>query len=136
MLSYQVGSIDRKNIYFQMTCLSPTQLPLSYFHLWTILYNIKICNINITACLETPQNQNKKISTKTIYHEAFWSWFSRFLSPPLNLCHNSFTRFPQLIRPPFLLLDDLLCCPYYLLMEYFDTSSFLVSAMGEFPWFS
>ena len=30
----------------------------------------------------------------------------KFLSPPSTLCYNSATRFPELVRPLFLLLDD------------------------------
>ena len=73
-----------------------------------------------------PQN----IWPETIYHEIFLSWCSRFFSLPLTLCYNSSTRFPELVRPIFLLLDDFLCSHCDLSMEYFDTNSLLVSIMG------
>ena len=47
-----------------------------------------------------------------------------------TLCQNSSARFPELVRPLFQLLHDFLCCPCNLSMEYFNTHSFLVSAMG------
>ena len=43
------------------------------------------------------------------------------------LCYNSSTKFPELFRPLLLLLDDFLCCPCDLSMEYFVTHSVLVS---------
>ena len=48
----------------------------------------------------------QKIQTENIYHKAFWSWFSRFLFPPLTLYYNSLKGFPELIRPIFLFMDD------------------------------
>ena len=57
--------------------------------------------INITVCLNTPQNQNKNILTEAIYNEAFWAKFSRFSSPLSYLCYNCSTRFLDLIRPSF-----------------------------------
>ena len=40
--------------------------------------------------------------------------------PPLIPCYNSSARFPQLVRPLSLLLDNFLCCPCDQSMEYFD----------------
>ena len=93
--------------------------------------------INIRVCLEIP---HKKIITiyETIYLEAFWSWFLRFLSPPLAPCYSSSARFPELVRPLFLLLDDFLCSPCDHSMEYFDKHTFCLYLQWEgwFSWFS
>ena len=71
---------------------------------------------------------------KQYNHQAFRSWFSRFLSPPSTLCYKSSTRFPELVRPLFLLLVNFLCCPCYLSMKHFytqkHTQSFLVYIKG------
>ena len=93
--------------------------------------------INTRVCLEIP---HKKIITiyETIYLEAFWSWFLRFLSPPLAPCYSSSARFPELVRPLFLLLDDFLCSPCDHSMEYFDKHTFCLYLQWEgwFSWFA
>ena len=43
------------------------------------------------------------------------------LYPRSTICYNSTTIFTELVRPIFLLLDDFLCCPCDLPIEYFDT---------------
>ena len=56
--------------------------------------------------------------------------FSRFLSPPSTLRFIISARFPELVRPLFLLLDDFLCCLCDISMECLETHTFLVSTMG------
>ena len=50
--------------------------------------------------------------------------FSRFLSPPSTLRFIISTRFPELVRPLFLLLDDFLCCLCDISMECLETHTF------------
>ena len=102
-LSYLVGSVDRKNISFHMTCLLPTYwrlLPLSYLYSPTMLKSINITT-NIAACLEILHTHTKK---NLRWNNISWGILNLVFTP----YYNSSARYSELVRPLFLLLDDFL----------------------------
>ena len=79
--------------------------------------SVKHKKTKIKVCLET------LLKNSLSWNTVSWgnlSWFLSFLSPPLTPCYNSSARFPELVRPAFLLLDNFLCCPCDHSMQYFD----------------
>ena len=69
-LSYLVGSVDKNNVYFHITCLLPKYrklLPLSHYTFidYTVKH-IKKTIINVTVCLKYHKQNKKKIYVETI----------------------------------------------------------------------
>ena len=136
-LSYLVGSVDRKNISFHMDCLLSTYwklLSLSYLYSPTMLSNKKLQLISQIA-FKFRKKWNKKINRNLSWNNISWGILKlvfKVFAPPLPTLtprYNSSARFPQLVRPLFLLLDNFVAVPVINQWNIL-TNSLLVSTMG------
>ena len=89
--------------------------------------SVKHKKTKIKVCLET------LLKNSLSWNTVSWgnlSWFLSFLSPPLTPCYNSSARFPELVRPLFLLLDHFCAVLWSLNGVFWQTHSLLVSTIG------
>ena len=119
MWSYLVGSVDRKNIFLHdllVANLLNTAAPELFIFTNHAVKHKKLQLIPKFALKYVKNKAKKSINWNSVmrHSEAVFKGFAPSRS-------NNSTRFVELVRPIFLLLDHFLCCPCDLSMEYIDT---------------
>ena len=137
-----VGSVDWKNIFLHdllVASLLNTAAPKLFIFTNHAVKHKKLQLIPKFALKYVKNKAKKSINWNNVmrHSEAGFKGFA-------PSCSNNSTRFVELVRPIFLLLDHFLRCPCDLSMEYIDThththththtQSFLVSTMGQWEW--
>ena len=117
--SYVVGSVDWKNIFLHdllVANLLNTAAPELFIFTNHAVKHKKLQLIPKFALKYVKNKAKKSINWNSVmrHSEAVFKGFAPSRS-------NNSTRFVELVRPIFLLLDHFLCCPCDLSMEYIDT---------------